>query len=205
MSQSGNIAGQSLAAPSLFVNGAGQAVMPFYRLSRVSKGGQEMPRRHSYDARGFSVTELVITIAILGVLAGVVIVSMTGTFGASQETLAKARVEMLNSALHRWAMAYPEMYFPASAGSINDELYVLRALQFRDPDENKAAIGSPFMPPEYNPRDSSSTEDYRIRWNGRIFELLRPGQQGTGLLMVFDASDITDPVTFAEDYKPGSF
>lgn len=157
------------------------------------------------STRGFSVSELVITIAILGVLAGVVIFGLNGAFGASQDTLAKARVEMLNSALHRWAMAYPEMYFAPDAGSTNDELYVLRALQYRDPNEQKAAIGSPFVQPEYNPGNSSSTENFRIRWNGRRYELLRPGQQGTGLLMVFDASDITDPVTFDEDYKPGSF
>lgn len=157
------------------------------------------------SALGFSVSELVIAIAILGVLAGVVIVGINGAFGASKETLAKARVEMLNTALHRWAMAYPEMYFAADAGSTNDELYVLRALQYRDPNELKAAIGSPFVQPEYNPANSSSREDYRIRWNGSRYELLRPGQEGTGLLMVFDASDITDAVTFDEDYKPGSF
>lgn len=154
---------------------------------------------------GFSVSELVITIAILGVLAGIVIVGLNGAFGASQETLAKARVEMLNSALHRWAMAYPEMYFPANEVSTNDELYVLRALQYRNPNKEKATIGSPYVQPEYNPGNSSSSEDFRIRWNGRRYELLRPGQEGTGLLMVFDASDITDAVTFDEDYKPGSF
>ena len=170
-----------------------------------ASGGRLTPASARRSPHGFSVTEMVITIAILGVLAGVVIVSMNGSFSASQETLAKARVEMLNSALHRWAMAYPEMYFPVNSGSTNDELYVLRALQYRDPDADKAAIGSPFVPPEYNPRDSSSSADYRISWNGRGYQLLRPGQEGTGLLMVFDASDITDPVTFDDDYKPGSF
>jgi prepilin-type N-terminal cleavage/methylation domain-containing protein len=162
-------------------------------------------RSGQMQIQGFSVTELVITIAILGILAGVAIVSMNGAFAASKETLAMTRMEKLNGALHRWAMAYPEMYFPANDDGVNDELYVLRALQFRDPNPNKATIGSPYMPPEYNPKNSSSADDFRIRWNGRIFELLRPGQRGNGLLMVFDGSDMTEPVTFADDYKPGSF
>lgn len=150
-------------------------------------------------------TEMVISIAILGVLAGIMMMSLGGSLSASKETLAVTRVEKLNSALHQWSMSYPEMYFPVNDGGVTDELIVLRDLQYRNPNEKKATTGSPYMPPQYNPKDSSSDEDFRIRWNGRSFELLRPGQAGNGLLMVFDGSDMTEPVKFDEDYKPGSF
>lgn len=148
---------------------------------------------------------MVITIAILGILAGIAYFSLGGSLAASQQTMARARVEMLNSALKKWAMVNPEMYYPASESATTDELFVLRSLQYRNPDEDKAAPGSPFVPAEYNPQDSTSEQDYRLRWNGRIFELLEPGQPGTGLRMAFDASDMTEPVTFDENYKPGSF
>lgn len=145
--------------------------------------------------------ELVITISILGVLAGVVIIMMNGAFGASQETLAISRVEMLNSALHTWSTANRQMSFIRRDETTSDELIVLRDLQYRNPVEAKAAIGSPYVPPEYNPPNSSSDEDYRIRWNGRSFELLRPGISGTGLKMVFDGSDITERFQFPANYQ----
>lgn len=146
-------------------------------------------------------SELVITISILGVLAGVVIIMMNGAFGASQETLAISRVEMLNAALHTWSTGNREMSFIRRDETTADELIVLRDLQYRNPNEAKAAIGSPYVPPEYNPPNSSSDEDYRIRWNGRSFELLRPGISGTGLKMVFDGSDITAPFQFPANYQ----
>lgn len=146
-------------------------------------------------------SELVITISILGVLAGVVIISMQGAFGASKEALATSRVEMLNSALHTWSTANREMTFLRRDDSTSDELIVLRDLQYRNPNEALASIGSPYVPPEYNPDNSSSDQDFRIRWNGRCFELLRPGETGTGLLMVFDGSDFTEPFPFPENYQ----
>ena len=142
-----------------------------------------------------------ITISILGVLAGVVIILMQGSYGASQEALAISRVEMLNSALHTWSTANREMSFIRRDETTADELIVLRDLQYRNPDPDKAAIGSPYVPPEYNPKNSSSMDEFRIRWNGRNYELLRPGQEGTGLLMVFDASDLTEAFQFPPNYQ----
>lgn len=153
---------------------------------------------------GFSMSEMVITISILGVLAASVIMMMGGAFSASQETLAISRVEMLNAALHTWSTANREMSFNRMDASADDEMVVLRDLQFRNPNPAKASIGSPYVVPEYNPKTSSSEEDYRIRWNGRGYELIRPGQAGTGLLMVFDGSDFTTPFQFPEGYQSGS-
>ncbi len=149
-------------------------------------------------------SEMIIVIAILGVLAGIVIISLNGMFAASKETLAIARVEMLNSAVHTWSTANRELNFGRQDGSANDELIVLRDLQFRDPNEEKASIGAPYVPPEYNPDKSSKIDDYRIRWNGRAYELLRPGQSGTGLLMAFDGSDLTKPFKFPPGYQSSS-
>jgi len=115
--------------------------------------------------------------------------------------LAISRVEMLNSALHKWSMANREMSFIRRDETTADELIVLRDLQYRNPDENRASIGSPYIPPEYNPANSSSDKEYRIRWNGRSYELLRPGQSGTGLHMVFDGSDLTEPFQFPPNYQ----
>lgn len=159
-----------------------------------------LPRRRS----GFSMTEMIVVIAIIAILSTIVIVMMKGAFAASKETLAVSRLEMLNAALHAWSHSNREMNFMRMDGSTTDEFVVLRDLQYRNPNPKKATYNSPFLPPEYNPKTSSSIYEYRFRWTGRNYELLRPGQDGTGLLMVFDASDYTDPFIFPAGYQPGS-
>jgi len=148
-------------------------------------------------------SEIVMTISILGILATIVVVELGGNYEIARTTLARERVEQLNNALNSWAMARTEMIFNRLDGSTADEMKVLRDLQYRNPDEDKADINSPYMPPEYNPKTSSSESDYRIRWNGRRYELLMPGTIGSGLKMVFDASDITEPFTFPLNYTSG--
>ncbi|HCN78892.1 MAG TPA: hypothetical protein DIT13_17080 [Verrucomicrobiales bacterium] len=157
--------------------------------------------RFNGRAAGYSLSELVITISIMSVLAGVAILSMNSAYSAGQETLAMERVEMLNQGLHRWSAANNEMSFIRRDDSSADELKVLRDLQYRNPIEERAVIGAPFVPPEYNPESSSDSGAYRIRWNSRGYELLRPGQEGTGLLMVFDGSDFTEAFQFPENYQ----
>lgn len=153
---------------------------------------------------GFSVAEMVIVITIIGILSGMVIIMVQGSYAASKEALAKSRLEMLNSALHTWSTANREMYFPPSSASSTDEFVVLRDLQFRDPDPLRARIGAPYLPPEYNPGKSSDEGDFRFRWNGRLFELVPAGQPGTGLRMDFDAADFTKPFDFPDNYQYGS-
>ncbi|MEQ1750952.1 MAG: type II secretion system protein [Prosthecobacter sp.] len=152
---------------------------------------------------GFSLTELIVTISIIGTLASIVMVSMTGTFEAGRETIAIQRLEMLNESLHRRATAIKELNFQRRDDSTGDEFYVLRLLQYRNPNPNKVDINSPYFQSEYNPEPSSAETDYRFRWNGRRYELLRPGEAGSGLKMVFDASDITEPFQFPPNFNPG--
>ncbi len=149
-------------------------------------------------------TEIIVVITIISILGAIIILMMQGTLSAGKETLAISRLEMLNSALHTWSSSNREMSFMRMDASTTDEFVVLRDLQYRNPDSRKASFNAPYLPPEYNPKTSSSVSEYRFRWTGRNFELLRPGVTGSGLLMVFDSSDFTDPFTFPEGYQPGS-
>jgi prepilin-type N-terminal cleavage/methylation domain-containing protein len=150
---------------------------------------------------GFSMSEMVIVISILGVLAGVALISMTGAYGAAEDTLAANRLETLNRALYQFSQQNYELVFNPRAESATDEMFVLRTLEYRNPDTNKAKIGSPYVTPCYNPTTSSVPEDFRIRWNGRMFELLRPGQSGTGLKVTFDGSDLTEAFSFPPNFQ----
>jgi len=171
------------------------ASMPSALEQEPSKG------RPRFWQAAFSITEIVVTIAILGVLAGVAVVAVNGSFSASQEALARERVELLNHALYQFSLQNYEMVFTARNESGADEVFVLRTLQYRHPQETKAKLGSPYITPAYNPETSSSTADYRIRWTGKLYELLRPGQTGSGIKMMFDSADMTTPFEFPPNFQ----
>ncbi len=149
---------------------------------------------------GFSMTELVIVISIMGVLATIAVGTFNQFLGGGKEALARERLENLNQALHRYAQVDKEVLETKLPSSAADETMVLRKLQFRNPNEDLARVGSPYFDPCYNPVASSADTTYRLRWTGRLYELLRPGTPGTGLLMNFEGTDFTTPFVFPPDF-----
>ena len=152
-------------------------------------------------ADGFSMTELVIVISLMGVLAGIAVVPLNQFLNGGKDALAMTRQETLNQAVYRFAQQNYELQFNPSSGTLADELVILRTLQYRDPNINRAKIGSPYFDPRYNPVSSSSTSDYRLRWTGKMYELLSPGQSGTGILMNFDGTDFTTAFVFPPNFQ----
>lgn len=150
---------------------------------------------------GFSMSEMVMVICILAVLAGITVHSFNQFLTGGKDALAASRQETLNQALYRFAQQNYEMLFNAQGGSVTDEMVVLRTLQYRDPNSNLAQTGSPYVDPRYNPVSSSDTNEYRLRWTGNLFELLKPGQSGTGLLMDFEGRDFTTAFAFPPNFQ----
>lgn len=146
-------------------------------------------------------SEMVIVVSIMGVLAGIAVMPMNQFLGASKGALASARQETLNQAVYRFAQQNYELLFDAMNGSIADEMVILRTLQYRDPNINRAQPGSPYMDPRYNPVSSSDSTVHRLRWTGRLFELLKPGQSGTGILMDFEGRDFTTAFDFPPNFQ----
>lgn len=144
----------------------------------------------SMNKNGFSLTEMIATISILAILAGIALVMLNGAFDKSKESLAVNRLEMVNKALDSYMTNVSEIIWPASQGSTSDELTVLAGLRHRALDENKVIVGSPFIDPTYNPKATSDIQTFRLRWMGKRFELLRPGVLGTGLKIPFDGTDM---------------
>lgn len=168
--------------------------------ARRSPGAIHPQPQRGRGRGGFSMTELVIVISIMGVLATITVASFNQFLGGGKETLARERLENLNQALHRYAQTDKELLETQLSSSAADETMVLRKLQYRNPNEDLAKVGSPYFDPCYNPVASSLDTTYRLRWTGRLFELLRPGTSGTGLLMNFDGTDFTTPFVFPPDF-----
>ena len=150
---------------------------------------------------GFTMSEMVITVSVIGVLAAVAIPGITGAVIGSKEALASEKLEILNQGLNAYAHAIQEYTFTPNNSSATDELTVLLDLQYRNPDADRVQTGSPFVRPEYRPVSSSSAADYRITWTGYRFKLIRPGESGTGLKVAFDGSDYGTPFVYPPNYS----
>lgn len=146
-------------------------------------------------------TEMVVVISIIGVLCTIAVGSYGSFLSGGKDAIAQERQESLNQSLHRFAQQNYELLFNRMDHVVSDEMVVLRTLQFRDPDEDRAQPGSPFFDPRYNPVSSSAENEYRLRWTGRLFELLKPGTAGTGLLLNFSGTDFTTPFQFPPNFE----
>lgn len=151
--------------------------------------------------QGFSFTEMVTTISLLGILAGIAVTRLGGTYEASRAALAMERMESLNRNMKERAASLREYVLTRSDSSTGDELLVLMDMQYRNPDPEKADFNSPYIEPHYRPATSSSKLDYRLRWTGRMFELLKPGTEGSGLKVAFDGSDVGAPRQYPSNYN----
>jgi prepilin-type N-terminal cleavage/methylation domain-containing protein len=153
--------------------------------------------------RGFSMTEMVTTVSVIGVLGTIAVVGLNKSYEGVQDGLATRKVEELNRAVHQYNQASPQSaYYVPMPGSTTDEHSVLLALRSRATDPDRAKIGAPFVQPMYNPTDSSDTAEYRITWAGTQWALLRPGTTGTGLRVVFDNSDMNGSSLPPDDINP---
>lgn len=147
-------------------------------------------------------TEMIIVISVIGILAGVAIVQLIGMKNGTQDTVARQKLETLNRAVaaHQESNARDNLEnLPSAPGATWDELKILMQLQFRDP--VRPSVGSPYMVTNYRPATSSDVKDYRIMWTGSNFRLLPPGTTGSGIKVVFDGSDIGPDIVFPPGYK----
>ncbi len=144
---------------------------------------------HRRRTLGFSLTEMIVVLAVLGIIAGIAI----GTFGnlneSAKEAVARERVEMLNHAIHAFAQSRRQMAETPLTNQ-GDELQVLGYLQYRD--AAKPYPGTPYVDQHYRPTASGSTADYRIQWTSNfVYKLLKPGDTGIGLKIPFDGTDMS--------------
>lgn len=155
------------------------------------------------NAAGYSLSELIWIIALMGILASIAIPHMAESLSNSKAVIARQKLEMMNKGVHAFAecAGFSITRTPMNSSGA-DETLVLHDLQTRS--LTNPTPGSPFVDPTYRPVSSSDPTDYRIVWTSNfVFKLLSPGESGTGLKVPFDGSDIGEPWVAPPGYNPG--
>lgn len=160
--------------------------------------GMRTSARDDRGSAGVSIIELIVVIAVIAVIAAVAIPRFSDMTESSRAAIAKNALETLNTAVHRFNMSNYELLFTGVAPSGQDEMLILRTMQYRHPDNPKP--GSPYMRNDWNPEISSSAEDYRLMWTGTIYKMISPGEAGTGLKVSFDGSDLGTAFVFPPNF-----
>ena len=151
--------------------------------------------------RAFTIVELIVTVAIIGLLASIAIPVYSNIREASEKAAAEDHVESLNRAVTTFVQNCWKLPTAPDAVSTADELAVLRSLQYQFPSASLKP-GSPYFDQTYDPPSSSNSSHLRIRWNGKTFELLEPGSSGTGLRYASGTDYKKVPVSFPNGFKP---
>ncbi len=141
---------------------------------------------------GFSLVEMIIVIAVIGIMASIGIPMIANTVSSSSRRTADRNAKVLNGAVIAFGEQNWELVLASSEGS-DDELAIFESLRYRD--ATNPAPGSPYLPPNATFVASSDTTTHRAVWNGRMFELVPAGSAGTGLDLMKVMGAIQAPPT----------
>jgi len=130
------------------------------------------------DLSGLTLPEVLITIAIIGILAGVAINSFLGNVEYAREGVTADSSASLNRAVNHYIQIVGEIGVEADVGT-TDELEVVELLQTRDAN----LPGSPFIPGEFVVSASSDAEKIRVVWTGEYFRVIPVGVAGGGIVV----------------------
>lgn len=164
-----------------------------------------MNARDSRDQAALSLTELLITAAVIGILSAIAVPTVGNIVKGSRDGVAENVVQTLNKATRQFSHSQWELRTQPIPHSGADELLLLRTLQWRDPDlGGELNPKGPFMRPDWNPAASASVDDYRAEWTGSAWRLRKPGEPGAGLKIVFDGSDLGTVYVHEPGFMPAT-
>jgi len=118
-----------------------------------------------------------VVIAVIAVMAAIAIPIISGVPGNASAATAKRNLAYINSAVQTFNQSQYELTNAESSGT-DDETAIRTNLIHRDVTSRP---GSPYLPTHITFHYTSDTNKYRAIWNGRLFELVSPGESANGI------------------------
>lgn len=149
--------------------------------------------------RGFSLPEIMTTVAIIGIMAAIGIATFTDVGAGTTSVFAERTTAQVNAAVRGFSQSRWSIPTEGDDSTTSDEYKVLRTLQWKPTGPG----GRESFTPYWNPAASSNSSDFRIRWNGLSFTLIPKGTAGSGLRIAETGMDQSPtPYAFPANYKP---
>lgn len=148
--------------------------------------------------RGLSVVELLISLAMIGILSTIAISNYKDLFGSSERVLCRDFTEQINGALKEFQQSAWGITLAVDDASADDEIRIVQSLQHKD----VTIFGSPFLRLDWIPAEGDDVETYRLRWNGATLELIEPGTTGHGIWFDPQGSQFGTRVTLPPGFQP---
>lgn len=166
----------------------------------VRESTHKVGRGAGRGAAGFSLVEIVVVIAVIGILAFLLVPAFQEVLPNSKYSTAMANLELLNQAVLKYNQARQEIFLTSVPSATSDEEDIAKRLQYRGP-EATAYPGSPFLDSTLTITSTDGIDTYRASWNGRMFQMLPAGTAGSGLdLLNMTSSGV--PRTYEAGYTP---
>jgi len=122
-------------------------------------------KKHKVSERGFTLIEILIVVAIIGLIASLIAPNLIGRFERSKEEVAKAQIEMLSSAVQAFMIDLGR--YPNSL----EELVNLQDPKWRGPYLSKKSLPKDPWGREYQfkcPGDHGPFDLYSFGPNGKL-------------------------------------
>ena len=148
----------------------------------------------------FSIVELLVVLAMIGIITSIAIPQLGGVLPNSKDILASEFVENINRSLKKHNQSNYKIRYPKDDFIAGDEILIVRTLQWRN--QKSPAPGSPYLRQDWHPVVSSNDSDYRLKWNGSEFVLISPPLKRIGIRLSFDGSEYGRNYQFHEGYEP---
>jgi prepilin-type N-terminal cleavage/methylation domain-containing protein len=133
-------------------------------------------RKDRRGFNGFTLAELLITLAIMGVLSALAISKFGYLLPAVRQGTSADSAGLLNRAVEHYDQVNSQISVPVSSDT-SDEVAVVALLKARNP----AAPGSPYIAADFTVVSTSSTDKVRLYWTGKFFKTIPEGTPGIGI------------------------
>jgi len=167
----------------------------------MNASSQPVASRGEKKPRGFSLTEVIIVIGAIGLLAAVCIPVMNGITTQSRAAVAEKNMRTLNAAVQAFNQSNWELVSAPQDGT-DDELAIFLSLQYRNGAVSRQAPGSPYLNPMFDFVRSSDLQGYRAIWNGRMFEMVGPNATGEGIDLMRLGETAGGGASFPNGFRP---